>query len=181
LMGGAIGFHPNPETRGSVFWFSIKVAKLPVEKPTAVLEKGLALTTISPLDPQAVLKEIAPSKRLLLAEDNPINQKVMVMMLKGLGFENVDSALDGAQALQLAKQHSLLYDLILMDISMPVLDGIAATMEIRRAGLHIPIVAMTANALKGDMDLYLSKGMNGYVSKPVDRQNLAHVLLRWLK
>jgi osomolarity two-component system sensor histidine kinase TcsA len=180
-MGGAIGFHPNPESRGSVFWFSVKVAKLPLENANTVLEKRLALTTISPLDPQAVLREIAPSKCLLLAEDNLINQKVMVMMLKGLGFVNIDTALDGAQALQLVKQHSLLYDLILMDISMPVLGGIAATMEIRRAGLHIPIVAMTANALKGDMDLYLAKGMNGYISKPVDRQILADVLLRWLK
>jgi osomolarity two-component system sensor histidine kinase TcsA len=181
LMGGAIGFHPNPETHGSVFWFSVNVVKLAVATPITVLEESLASTTISPLDPHVVLKEIAPSKRLLIAEDNPINQKVMVMMLKGLGFEYVDTALDGALAVQLAKQHSLLYDLILMDISMPVLDGISATMEIRRAGLNIPIVAMTANALKGDMDHYLSKGMNDYVSKPVDRQILADVLLRWLK
>ena len=181
LMGGAIGCHPNPKAHGSVFWFSVKVAKLPATIPVIVLEKSLAVTTISPSDPQVVLKEIAPSKRLLLAEDNLINQKVMVMMLKTLGFENVDTALDGAQAVQLAKQHSLLCDLILMDISMPVLDGIGATMEIRRAGLSIPIVAMTANALKGDMDHYLANGMNDYISKPVDRQILADVLLRWLK
>jgi len=181
LMGGAIGFYPNPKSRGSVFWFLVKVAKFPAAIPATVLEKSLASTIISPLDPQAILKEIAPSKRLLLAEDNLINQKVMVMMLKGLGFENVDTALDGAQAVQLAKQHSLLYDLILMDISMPVLDGIAATKEIRKAGLNIPIVAMTANALKGDMDDCLAKGMNDYASKPVDRQILADVLLRWLK
>ena len=182
LMGGAIGFLPNPETRGSVFWFSVKVAKLLVEKKTTtVLEEKLTLTTISPPDPQAVLREIAPMKRILLAEDNLINQKVMVMMLKNLGFENIDIALDGAQAVQLAKQHSLLYDLILMDISMPVLDGIAATMEIRRAGLHIPIVAMTANALKGDMDHYLASGMNDYVSKPVDRRILTDILLGWMK
>ena len=181
LMGGAIGYHPNHETRGSVFWFSVNVAKLPHANPVTALEESLATTLISPLDPRVVLKEIASSKRLLIAEDNLINQKVMVMMLKGLGFENVDTALDGALAVQLAKQHSLLYDLILMDISMPVFDGISATVEIRRAGLNIPIVAMTANALKGDMDLYLAKGMNDYVSKPVDRQILADVLLKWLK
>jgi osomolarity two-component system sensor histidine kinase TcsA len=180
LMGGAIGFYPNPETHGSVFWFSVKVAKLHPTNSVTVLEKGLEVTSITCLNPLDGLKEIASSKRLLIAEDNLINQKVMMMILKGLGFKIVDTALDGAQAVQLAKQNAILYDLILMDISMPVLDGIAATVEIRTAGLHIPIVAMTANALKGDMDLYLSKGMNDYVSKPVDRQILAEVLLRWL-
>ncbi|EHL02865.1 putative Two-component system protein A [Glarea lozoyensis 74030] len=132
-----------------------------------VLTKALASTTISPVDPRELLSEIAPSKRLLLAEDNLINQKVMVKMLRGLGFEHIHTALDGAQAVQLAKQHSLLLDVILMDISMPILDGMEATVEIRRAG--------------GDREIYLAKGMNGYVSKPVDRQKLADVLLRWLK
>lgn len=180
LMGGAIGFYPNPETHGSVFWFSVKAAKSHLNSAED-LEKSLASTKISPVDPQSILKEVAPPKRLLLAEDNIINQKVMVMMLRGLGFKNIDLATDGAQALQLAKQNSLIYDIILMDISMPVLDGIAATKEIRRAGLQIPIVAMTANALKGDMEQYLAKGMNDYIAKPVDRQDLARILLRWLK
>ncbi|EPE31201.1 CheY-like protein [Glarea lozoyensis ATCC 20868] len=181
LMGGTIGFHANPQTRGSVFWFSVNVAKLPTTIPAAVLTKALASTTISPVDPRELLSEIAPSKRLLLAEDNLINQKVMVKMLRGLGFEHIHTALDGAQAVQLAKQHSLLLDVILMDISMPILDGMEATVEIRRAGVNIPIIALTANALEGDREIYLAKGMNGYVSKPVDRQKLADVLLRWLK
>jgi osomolarity two-component system sensor histidine kinase TcsA len=181
LMGGAIGFCPNPETRGSVFWFSVEVAKVHHADPATILEKNLAVTSISSLDLQILPKGIASSKRLLLAEDNPVNQKVMMMILKGLEFKNIDTALDGAQAVQLAKQNALLYDLILMDISMPVLDGVAATMEIRRAGLRIPIVAVTANALKGDVDHYLAVGMNDYVSKPVDRQILADVLIRWLK
>lgn len=83
-------------------------------------------------------------------------------MLEGLGFEKVDTAVDGAEAVQLIKQSPLAYDLILMDINMAVLDGIGATTEIRMARLNIPIIAMTANVLKGDVDVYLAKGMNDY-------------------
>jgi osomolarity two-component system sensor histidine kinase TcsA len=68
-----------------------------------------------------------------------------------------------------------------MDINMPVLDGIGATAEIRKISPNIPIIAMTANALKGDVDVYLAKGMNDYIPKPVDRQLLLKVLLNWLK
>jgi osomolarity two-component system sensor histidine kinase TcsA len=179
-MGGAIGFHPNPNLHGSVFWFSIKAGKLFRSSTIEDLEHSLTSTTVSTFDPRAVLKSIASSKRILLADDNVINQKVLVMILKGLGFTSIDTANNGAQALQLAKEHALVYDLIIMDINMPVLDGIAATEEIRRAGLRMPIIAMTANALKGDKDLYLAKGMNGYIAKPVDRQLLTSVILKWL-
>ena len=181
LMDGAIGFYPSPKACGSVFWFSVKVAKLHLLKPVPVLEDDLAAVSITGPSSVGVLKDIAPSKRLLIAEDNPINQKVIMMLLRSLGFKHLDTAMDGAQAVQLSKSNAILYDLVLMDISMPVLDGIAATVEIRRAGLHIPIIAMTANALKGDMDHYLSKGMNDYISKPVDRQIMVEILLRWLK
>lgn len=181
LMGGAIGFYPNPKTCGSVFWFSVKVDKLQPSNTVADLDNDLAAISITPPKASGVLKGFVSSKHLLLAEDNIINQKVMIMMLNGLGFKNVETALDGAQAVQLAKQNATLYDLILMDISMPVMDGVAATLEIRSAGLHVPIVATTANALKGDVDHYLSKGMNDCVTKPIDRDLLAGVLLRWLR
>lgn len=102
------------------------------------------------------------------------------MMLKGLGFAKVDMAIDGAEAVQKAKQNPMFYDLILMDISMPILDGVAATVQIRELGLDTPIVAMTANALKEDVNSYLAKGMNDYVPKPVDRQVLLKAFLRWL-
>jgi osomolarity two-component system, sensor histidine kinase TcsA len=179
LMGGSIGFYRNPEENGSVFWFDIGVEKLKSESPT----NGLDSLPLSPsLDPLSIVRTIAPSKRILLAEDNFINQKVMLMMLKNLGFEQVDTATDGIEAVQLTTQHkSQRYDLILMDINMPVLDGIGSTREIREAGLNIPIIAMTANALKGDVDVYLAKGMNDYIPKPVDRQLLMKALLNWLK
>ena len=181
LMGGAIGFHPNPKSHGSVFWFTARLEKPGAEQLNG-LEKDLGSATLLPsLNLQSVIREMAPGKHLLLAEDNFINQKVMLMMLKGLGFEKVDMAVNGAEAVQLTKQNSLVYDLILMDVNMPVLDGIGATREIRKLGLDIPIIAMTANALKGDVDQYLAKGMNDYVSKPVDRSVLLKVLLRWLQ
>ena len=168
LMGGAIDFYSNPDTRGCVFWFTVNVAKLPAEKHIVVPGKTPALPVMAPVDPHTALQKIASSKRLLLAEDNITNQKVLLKTLIGLGFESVDTAMDGAQVLRLAKQHSLLYDVILMDISMPLLDGITATMEIWTAGLQIPIIAMTAHALKADKEQYLTKGMDDYISKPVD-------------
>jgi osomolarity two-component system sensor histidine kinase TcsA len=78
-------------------------------------------------------------------------------------------------------EHPLAYDLILMDINMPILDGISATQEVRKVSPNVPIIAMTANAFKGDVDVYLAKGMNDYVPKPVDRQLLLKVLVNWLK
>jgi len=179
LMGGSIGFYRNPEEHGSVFWFDVKVEKLKAEKPANGLDKAMLSHS---LDPLTAIRTIAPGKRILLAEDNFINQKVMLMMLKNLGFELVDTATDGVEAVQLIKQQNpVVYDLILMDINMPVLDGIGSTREIRKAGLDIPIIAMTANALKGDVDIYMAKGMNDYIPKPVDRQLLMKVLLNWLK
>lgn len=179
LMGGSIGFYRNPEEHGSVFWFDIKVEKLKSEEPA----NGIQSLSLSPsMDPLSAVRTIAAGKRILLAEDNFINQKVMLMMLKNLGFEQVDTATDGVETIRLTTlQKPQRYDLILMDINMPVLDGIGSTREIRKAGLNIPIIAMTANALKGDVDVYLAKGMNDYIPKPVDRQLLMKSLLNWLK
>ena len=163
LMGGAISFHPNPKEQGSVFWFTTKLEKDDASKQVDRSSAKFEATTLLPaIDSLALVKELAPGKRLLLAEDNSINQKVMLMMLKGLGFAKVDIAGDGAEAVQRCKQNPLFYDLILMDISMPVLDGVAATIQIRELGLDTPIIAMTANALKDDVDSYLAKGMNDY-------------------
>jgi osomolarity two-component system sensor histidine kinase TcsA len=179
LMGGSIGFYRNPEEHGSVFWFDVKVQKIESENSANGVE-GMQL--LPSLDPLSVIRTIAPSKRILLAEDNFINQKVMLMMLRHLGFEQVDTATDGVETVRLTTvQKPLSYDLILMDINMPVLDGIGSTREIRKAGLNIPIIAMTANALKGDVDVYLAKGMNDYIPKPVDRKLLMKALLNWLK
>ena len=131
--------------------------------------------------PNVDIKEVAQEKQLLLAEDNAINQAVMVRLLRSLGFEKVDVAWDGAEALRLIKQKPLSYSLVLMDISMPVMDGITATKHIRLLRQNIPIIAMTAHAMKGDEETYLAEGMNDYITKPVDRRLLINALLRWLQ
>jgi osomolarity two-component system sensor histidine kinase TcsA len=109
----------------------------------------------------------------------------MLKILAGLGFASIDVAVDGNEAV--SKSIERLpnglprYDLVLMDVNMPFLDGVQATKEIRSAGLDIPIVAMTANALKGQAESYIAKGMSGYIAKPVDRKVLVELLLSYLK
>lgn len=112
--------------------------------------------------------------------DNFINRKVMLRMLAGLGFTEIDVALDGREAVDKASREPIPYDLILMDVNMPVLDGVSATKELRQKGIKLPIVAMTANALKGHAEAYIAKGMSGYIAKPVDRSLLIKLLLKCL-
>ncbi|KAF1933687.1 two-component system protein A [Didymella exigua CBS 183.55] len=190
LMGGEIGFHSNPGGHGSVFWFTIKLKKCKqfqtVKTPHIELN-GLRVPTPAIGDHLEEMKNVAVTKRLLLAEDNFINRKVMLRMLTGLGFPDIDVAVDGKEAvaktIQTAiHQHAPVpYDLILMDINMPVQDGVSATQELRDKGYHMPIIAMTANALKGHAEAYIAKGMTGYIAKPVDRKLLIKVLLSCFK
>ncbi|MGA2112546.1 MAG: PAS domain S-box protein [Anaerolineales bacterium] len=117
--------------------------------------------------------------RLLLAEDNPINQRLAVILLQKAGY-SVDTVENGAQALeQVQKRH---YNAVLMDVQMPEMDGFEATARIRqlegRAG-HIPIIAMTADALKGDRERCLDSGMDDYVSKPLDPPALMKIIDQW--
>ncbi|KAF2199274.1 hypothetical protein GQ43DRAFT_376629 [Delitschia confertaspora ATCC 74209] len=182
LMGGEIGFRPNPEGKGSVFWFTARLKRVKKAKVMEKLEETMAaLAVASETNSLDELREIAKDKRILLVEDNPINTKVMVKMLKGLGFQFIDKAGDGRVAASLAIKDPCPYDCILMDINMPVLDGVGSTKEIRNAGITTPIIAMTANALKGHAEAYLSKGMDFYVAKPVDRKLLMKGLLKCLK
>jgi PAS domain S-box-containing protein len=118
---------------------------------------------------------------ILLVEDNPINQKVAAMQLKKLGL-NVQTASNGEEALN--KLAASNYSLILMDCQMPVIDGFEATRRIRlleaNSPRHIPIVAMTANAMQGDRELCLAAGMDDYLAKPINLQQLQTILQRWL-
>jgi PAS domain S-box-containing protein len=132
----------------------------------------------TPGDAEALLRRRHGGQRLLLAEDNAVNREVADELLRAVGLvvETVD---DGARAVELALARR--YDLILMDMQMPVLDGLAATRAIRqRAGNAIPIVAMTANAFDEDRNACLAAGMNDHVAKPVDPERLYATLLRWL-
>jgi osomolarity two-component system, sensor histidine kinase TcsA len=181
MMGGQIACLPNPDGYGTIFWFTIILQKIKLVNgvPDLTQEMDESLT-ISASDNSKTLKEIFEQKAILLAEDNIINQKVMLMTLRSLGFLRVDTATDGAQASRLAADSPKEYDLILMDINMPILDGIKSTAEIRSCGIKTPIIALTANALKGDREHFLSKGMNDYIPKPVDKVHLARVLKTWL-
>jgi two-component system, sensor histidine kinase and response regulator len=120
------------------------------------------------------------ARQVLLAEDNPVNQKVASAMLENLGF-HVDVVTDGAQAVKAATETS--YAAILMDGQMPVLDGYKATSEIRRleAGAqHTPIIAVTGSTMKADQQRCLAAGMDDYVAKPFDQPALDDVLNRWV-
>ncbi|HEY5156957.1 MAG TPA: response regulator [Anaerolineales bacterium] len=117
--------------------------------------------------------------RLLLAEDNPINQRLAIILLQKAGF-SVDAVETGAQALEQVQKKR--YHAVLMDVQMPEMDGFEATTRIRqlegKAG-HIPIIAMTADALKGDRERCLNAGMDDYVSKPLDPPTLMKIIDQW--
>ncbi|WP_024617126.1 ATP-binding protein [Pseudomonas kilonensis] len=118
-------------------------------------------------------------RNVLLVEDNPVNQTVVEAMLRSLGF-TVSIATDGAQAVRSAE--SLIFEAILMDCRLPIIDGYEATRQIRQlpgCG-EVPIIALTANALQGDREACLAAGMNDYLAKPFKRNDLQQILQRWV-
>ncbi len=114
--------------------------------------------------------------RILLTEDNAVNQKVALIHLRKFGF-SADVAENGREAVEAVKKDG--YDLVLMDIQMPEMDGHEATRAIRRAGFDLPIIAMTANAMKGDREKCLEAGMNDYLAKPVNPKELLAKIEQW--
>ncbi|WP_246472312.1 response regulator [Azospirillum tabaci] len=118
-------------------------------------------------------------RRILVAEDNPVNLQVTLAVLRRAGYA-VDSVSNGLEAVNTVA--ALPYDLVLMDVQMPEMDGLAATQAIRRMGgsaAHVPIVAMTANAMEGDQAACLAAGMNDYLPKPIAADQLLRTVARW--
>ncbi len=182
LMAGEVGFSSRVG-EGSTFWFT---ARLAWASGTATDLTLLAATSdTAPLSASSLasleqeLRERYGGARILLVEDNPVNREVALSLMADLGFV-IDCAEDGRQAVTLATGHS--YDLILMDMQMPNMDGIAATRALRALPERqaVPIVALTANAFDEDRERCLAAGMNGHVAKPVEPATLFSALRRWL-
>ncbi|MFJ2986141.1 MULTISPECIES: ATP-binding protein [unclassified Pseudomonas] len=149
---------------------------------TFTLEMPLALASAVPAElPGAMAAQgpLAEGERILLVEDNPVNQSVIEAMLRSLGLE-VSVAHDGIQAVDQVSQQQ--FAAILMDCRLPQVDGYEATRRIRLLpnGGQLPIIALTANALQGDRERCMAAGMNDYLSKPFRRTELQRVLQRWL-
>ncbi len=173
LMGGEIGVESEPGA-GSRFWFTIRIepaaesASPPVEAPRTPDDAGSA-------PPQS-------QHSLLLVEDNLTNQKVAKRLLEKQGYA-VDTANDGRQAI--AALLSTPYDLVLMDVQMPEMDGFEATHQIRALETsgrlpHLPIIALTAEAMEGDREQCLAAGMDDYISKPIIAAELKRKVAQWL-
>jgi PAS domain S-box-containing protein len=167
LMGGEVGVH-SVDGQGACFW-----AELPL--PTA------SATAAEPDRPQPPADAPLRGLRLLLAEDNPVNMLIAVEMLTRLGAD-VSQASDGAQAVMACQAAPASVDVVLMDLHMPQLDGLAAVRELRRdpATRHIPVVAFTAAALDTERAQARAAGMDEFVGKPVQRGDLLRVLARYL-
>jgi signal transduction histidine kinase/CheY-like chemotaxis protein len=183
LMGGRIGVE-SIEGKGSTFWFTAVFKKTPARSPAAVEltemkgEESLERSTVLPGLSESLNRKI----RILLAEDNPVNQKVALAMLRKMGHQ-ADAVANGLEAVDVLQ--TVPYDMVLMDCHMPEMDGFEATRTIRREGSKalnpcIPIIALTASAMKGDREKCIQSGMSDFLAKPVLKRELAEMVARWI-
>ncbi|RTL17633.1 MAG: response regulator [Burkholderiales bacterium] len=176
LMGGRVGVDSKPG-RGSCFWFQLDVETAAASEAHEPMANTLTRSHTA-RERLAALAATQPRK-VLLAEDNPVNQEVAVALIGSTGVV-VDVASDGQQAVDMVRNGD--YALVLMDVQMPVLDGLDATRAIRRLpqGAQLPILAMTANAFDEERQRCLDAGMDDHVAKPVVAEQLFTTLYDWL-
>lgn len=168
LMGGDISVESRLGT-GSSFIFTVKHQS----------DDGSSFNRKMWSDVHPITSQPTMGKRILLVEDHDVSRLLGVRLLEKMGYQ-VNTAVDGADAV--IKTLEKPYDLIFMDINMPVMDGITATVEIRRRMTqHVPIVALTAQALERDMEMCLNRGMDDFLSKPIDLLELKYILNKYLK
>jgi len=174
LMGGTTGVTSTPG-RGSRFWFSVRVAL------SRRLDPSMDERSDAEPDGALLAQQLAAVRgaHILLVEDNEINQEVAVALLGNAGFV-VEVAGNGQRAIELLANKR--FDLVLMDMQMPVMDGLEATRRWRASekGTHLPVVAMTANAMSSDRERCIEAGMDDFVSKPFDPDDLWRALVKWL-
>jgi len=171
LMGGEIGVISAPGN-GSIFWFTVRLKK--AGKGSVAPESDTTDRTTPPLP------HLAQDTKILVAEDNVVNQNVITSFLKIVGLK-AQLASNGVEAVAAARIQD--FDLVLMDIQMPELDGLAATRQILDLSDHykdIPIIALTANVAKADQELYLSSGMADFIPKPINPADLFDVLEKYV-
>jgi len=165
-MGGELAVE-SEEGKGATFFFVITLKEAPA---SVAEEEEIPKETAEVSKTDAVSEKQTDEIHVLVAEDNPINQKLIQVVLKKLGLK-VTLADNGEKAVEARKQNH--YDMIFMDIQMPVMGGVEATHEIlvyekEQGEAHIPIIALTANALSGDREKYINEGMDDYTTKPLD-------------
>lgn len=167
LMDGEVGAE-SEVGKGSTFWFTVKLA---INRSMGEENKPLNINKNS--------VETIEEARILLVEDNDLNQQVAIEILEDFGFF-IDVAENGEIAVKKVSEEQ--YDIVLMDMQMPVMDGVEATKEIRKNPKYIslPIIAMTANAMASDRERCIQAGMNDHITKPIDPKELFSTLLKWI-
>jgi len=172
LMRGKAGVTSTPG-QGSTFWFTARLSKA-AEAPASISEQ------IGHSDTQAILRRDHAGSRILMADDDLVNQEIAQFLLEGINLQ-VDVAADGIEAVAMATAAD--YDLILMDLQMPRMDGLGATRAIRALSRHTgtPILALTAKAFAEDKARCIEGGMNDFLTKPLEHEAFFATLLKWLE